>query len=56
MKSDTPDELFVFPDHVVASTDMVQPDFDPDCRKREDYFLATLPWVPKTFFEDDLPF
>ena len=26
MKPDTPDSIFVFPDHIVAPIDMVQPD------------------------------
>ena len=26
MKPDTPDSIFVFPDHMVAPNDMVQPD------------------------------
>ena len=26
MKPDTPDSIFVFPDHMVASDDLVQPD------------------------------
>ena len=56
MKSDIPDELFVFPDSPSDSLPSSPPDFDPDLRKREDYFLATLPCVPRTFFEDDLPF
>ena len=61
MKSDTPDELFVFPDSPPDSSLSSLPVFDPDFRKREDYFLATLPWVPKTLSEyyrseDDLPY
>ena len=61
MKSDTPDELFVFPDSPSLGSNCVLLSSEADSvffdrRKREDYFLATLPWVPITFFEDDLPF
>ena len=61
MKSDTPDDLFVFPDSPSLGPNCVLLSSDADSvfsdfRKREDYFLATLPWVSDTFFDDDLPF
>ena len=69
MKSDTPDELFVFPDSLSLGPNCVllsseadsssiglpnSPDFDS--RKSQDYFLSIFPWASKKFFIDDLPY
>ena len=54
MKSDTPDELFVFPDSPSIgepNSSFSVPDFD-DCKIR-DYCLATLPWPPRPLFVDE---
>ena len=56
MKSDTPDELFVFPDSSSSDrSDITQQDIDD--RKIKDYFTSALPWPPRFFISsDDLPF
>ena len=60
MKSDTPDELFVFPD---SSSSIGEPNGkfltpqDISDRKIRDFYLASLPWPPRFFISsDDLPY
>ena len=69
MKSDIPDELFVFsdspslgPNCVLLSSEAdsssigLPNSLDFDSCKSQDYFLSVLPWSSDKFSIDDLPF